>query len=96
MTKAVIRTQERALVTGQQFDPIISLVPDGLTSEHSWRAYERAPTDFLTWWAAQGKLPMSKAVVERHRRELREADLISEGRVFRRLSKGRQVNRAST
>jgi len=35
MTKAVIRTQERALVTGQQFDPIISLVPDGLTSEHS-------------------------------------------------------------
>jgi hypothetical protein len=75
MADAVIRTQERALVMGQQFDPIISLVLDGLTSEHSRRAYERALTDFLTWWSAQGKLPMSKTIVERHRRELREADL---------------------
>jgi len=49
-------------------------VLDGLTSEHSRRAYERALTDFLTWWSAQGKPPMSKAIVQRHRRELQEAD----------------------
>jgi hypothetical protein len=56
-------TQTGALAVGGQFDPIVNLVLDGLTSEHSRRAYGRALTDFLTWWIGQGKPPMSKATV---------------------------------
>lgn len=76
-------TTDRAMVTsGQQmaiegmrgFDPLVSLVLDGLTSAHSRRAYGRALEDFLTWWARNGKPQMSKAVVQRHKRELQDAD----------------------
>ena len=51
MTTRTLTTQIGALVVaGQlQFDPIVNLVLDGLTSSHSRRAYSRALTDFLTW-----------------------------------------------
>jgi len=44
---------------------IVNLVLDGLTSEHSRRAYEKALTDFLAWHAEQGRPPLSKALVHK-------------------------------
>ena len=48
MTTQTLITQTQA-----DFDPIVSLVVDGLTSEHSRRAYGRALGDFLSWYAGQ-------------------------------------------
>ncbi len=70
-------TQTGALAVGGQFDPIVNLVLDGLTSEHSRRAYGRALTDFLTWWIGQGKPPMSKATVQSYKVALQDDDLAS-------------------
>lgn len=44
----------------------ISLVTDGLTSEHSKRAYSKALTDFLGWMQASGK-PFVKATIQEYR-----------------------------
>ena len=72
-TTAVTTTTDKALAVGGQFDPIVNLVLDGLTSEHS----RRALTDFLTWWIGQGKPPMSKATVQRYKVALQGDDLAS-------------------
>lgn len=47
----------------QDTGAIVKLVLDGLTSEHSRRAYEKALTNFLAWHAEQGRPPLSKALV---------------------------------
>jgi len=75
MALTTTTTQTGALAVGGQFDPIVNLVLDGLTSEHSRRAYGRALTDFLTWWIGQGKPPMSKATVQRYKVALQDDDL---------------------
>jgi len=90
----MVGTKERALVTGQQFDPIVSLVLDGLTSEHSRRA-RQALTDFLTWWAGQGRPPISKAVVQRYKLELQEAGL-APSTINQRLSAIRKLVQEAT
>lgn len=64
-----------ALAPRTDFDPIVDLVEKGLTSKHSRRAYRRGLTDFLTWWTGQGKPQMSKAVVQRYKVDLQDADL---------------------
>jgi site-specific recombinase XerD len=47
----------------------IELVTNGLTSEHSKRAYERALKDFLGWMAANQK-PFVKATIQEYRQSL--------------------------
>lgn len=74
-TTAITTYKPQAITTGRRFDPIVSLVLDGLTSEHSRRAYEWALTDFLSSWEVQGCPTLSKAVVQRYKRELQEAGL---------------------
>jgi site-specific recombinase XerD len=74
-SKAVTTRESSALATAGQFDPIVSLVLDSLTSEHSRRAYGVALDDFLTWWDRQGQPSMSKAVVQRYKRKLQDNDL---------------------
>lgn len=59
--------------TGQA--QVIRVVLDSLGSEHSRRAYERSLTDFLLWHERTGKLPLSKAIVQRYIAELREKGL---------------------
>jgi len=54
---------------------IVGLVLDGLTSEHSKRAYERALTDFFAWHAEQGRPQLSKAVVQRYKAKLQDSGL---------------------
>lgn len=67
-------TTQNAIEPTRGFDSIIGLVLDSLTSAHSRRAYDRALADFLTWWGNQGRPPMSKAVVQRYKRTLQDAD----------------------
>jgi len=45
----------------------IDLVTNGLTSEHSKRAYSKALSDFFAWREANGNPPLSKATVQEYR-----------------------------
>src|SRR4051812_27592089 len=54
-----------------QLDRIKALVLDSVTSVHSRRAYDKALTDFMTWYQddADGQA-FTKAVVQRYARHL--------------------------
>jgi site-specific recombinase XerD len=56
-------------------DAVLRMVLDGLPSEHSRRAYERALLDFFHWHRGAGRPQLSKAVVQRYAAELREAGM---------------------
>jgi len=74
-TNALTIHDNSALTTVGQFDAIVDLVLDSLTSEHSRRAYGMALNGFLAWWDKQGRPPMSKAVVQRYKHALQDDDL---------------------
>ena len=71
---------------------IVGLVLDGLTSEHSKRAYEKALVDFLAWHTEQGRPLLSKALVQRYRVKL-ESDGLAPSTVNLRLSAIRKLAR---
>jgi site-specific recombinase XerD len=77
--------QQTAIEAVTGFDPIKNLVLDGLETEETRRAYDRALTDFLTWWvrqgSPQGRPPMTKAVVERYK-----GALLAEGKRARNVN----------
>lgn len=54
---------------------IIALALDGLTSEHSRRAYGKALADFLAWYTAEAKPGLAKATVQRYKTVLQESGL---------------------
>src|SRR5574338_247991 len=62
---------ETQIITSDRTDTraAIALVTNGLTSEHSKRAYGRALSDFLGWMEAQHK-PFTKATVQEYRQTL--------------------------
>ena len=70
-------TNQTALTTQPANDPqaVIGLVLDGLTSEHSRRAYGKALEDFITWYTAQGKPGLTKAIVQEYKTTLQAAGL---------------------
>src|SRR5205085_3723340 len=68
----------------------IEMVLDGLPSEHSRRAYERALTDFFHLHRGAARPPLNKAVVQRYAAELREAGM-SASSVNQRLSAIRKL-----
>ena len=68
----------------------IEMVLDGLPSEHSRRAYERALFDFFHWHRGAGRPQINKAVVQRYTAELREAGMSSSS-VNQRLSAIRKL-----
>src|ERR1043165_1381749 len=68
----------------------IRIVLDGLPSEHSRRAYERALTDFFYWHRGVGRPQLTKSVVQRYAAELREAGMSSSS-VNQRLSAIRKL-----
>lgn len=68
----------------------IRMVLDGLPSEHSRRAYERALSDFFLWHKGVGRPQLSKAVVQRYAAELREAGMAPSS-VNQRLSAIRKL-----
>ena len=63
------------LVTIKDYSAITSIVLDGLTSEHSKRAYEKALVDFLDWYDQSGKPGLSKATVQRYKTILQDQGL---------------------
>jgi site-specific recombinase XerD len=66
------------------------MVLDGLPSEHSRRAYERALFDFFHWHRGVGRPQLNKAVVQRYAAELRGAGM-SASSVNQRLSAIRKL-----
>jgi site-specific recombinase XerD len=68
----------------------IEMVLDGLPSEHSRRAYERALFDFFHWHRGVGRPQLNKSVVQRYAAELREAGM-SASSVNQRLSAIRKL-----
>jgi site-specific recombinase XerD len=68
----------------------IEMVLDGLPSEHSRRAYERALVAFFRWHAQAGRPMLNKALVGRYAAELRETGLSSSS-INQRLSAIRKL-----
>src|SRR5215210_5614999 len=68
----------------------IRMVLDGLPSEHSRRAYERALSDFFLWHRGVGRPQLNKAVVQRYAAELRDAGMAPSS-VNQRLSAIRKL-----
>ena len=69
----------RALVEGaaKDFGPLIALVLDSLSSEHSRRAYRHALGEFFRWYQAEapGGGGFTKATVQRYRTDLEGREL---------------------
>lgn len=63
----------------------IRMVLDGLPSQHSRRAYERALSDFFMWHRGDGRPQLGKAVVQRYAAELRKPGMAASS-VNQRLS----------
>ena len=68
-------TNAIALKTDDRLSTIVDMVADGLTSEHSRRAYRRAIADFTAWLAEAGRPGFSKATVNSYRAHLVAAGL---------------------
>ena len=81
---------DTAIIVKQDTQAVINLVLDGLTSEHSKRAYEKALTDFLAWHTEQGRPALSKALVQRYKVVLEDSGL-SSSTVNQRLSAIRKL-----
>ena len=60
-------------ISTNHIQPIIKLVTDAVTSQHTARAYERALTDFIAWHQATAQQGLSKATVQSHVAMLRES-----------------------
>jgi len=78
------------LTVYQDTSAVVNLVLDGLTSEHSKRAYSTALADFLGWHAEQGRPALSKALVQAYKSRL-EADGLAPATVNLRLSAIRKL-----
>ncbi len=91
MTGQLTIYEPRALAD-RDIAPIVNLVLDGLTSEHSRRAYSKALLDFLAWHADQGRPPLSKALVQAYKRKL-QADGLAPSTINLRLSAIRKLAR---
>ncbi len=65
----------KELTAINDYQAIIGLVLDGLTSDHSKRAYGKALIDFLEWYKQEGKPGLNKATVQRYKTILQEQGL---------------------
>jgi site-specific recombinase XerD len=87
---AIIPHNDTTLQAGQDYQAVIRLVCDSLTSDHSRRAYEKALTDFLAWFTAEGKPGLTKATVQRYKTILQESG-VSPATVNLRMSAIRKL-----
>lgn len=67
------------------FSKLIKMVTDGLTSEHSRRAYEKALHEFMNWYIEKGAPELKKAVVQEYKKYLQDLKL-SHATINQRLS----------
>ena len=54
---------------------VASLAVDAVSSAHSKRAYEKALKDFLAWYSAEARPPLSRAIVQQYWGVLESASL---------------------
>ncbi len=85
--------KQTAIVTADAGDmqKVIDLALDGLKSEHSRRAYEKALTDFLAWYTAEGKPGLSKATVQRYVKDELQTKGLSPATINQRVSAIRKL-----
>jgi site-specific recombinase XerD len=83
---------QTAIVTADdgKLQKVIDLALDGLTSEHSRRAYQKALTDFMAWYTAEGKPGLTKATMQKYKVVLQERGL-SASSVNQRMSAIRKL-----
>lgn len=74
----------------ERTDALISLVLDGLTSDHSKRAYDKALRDFLAWYQAHGYSRLDKACVQAYKVKL-QGDGLASSTINQRLSAIRKL-----
>jgi len=74
----------------EDLNAIIKIVSDGLTSEHSRRAYSKALSDFLEWYKLEGKPGFNKATVNKYKLALQEEGL-SPSTINQRMSAIRRL-----
>jgi len=79
-----------AIVTKQNFDQVISLVTDSLTSENSRVMYRKALVDFISWREQQGRPDLNKALVQKYKTVLQERNY-SAATINQRLSAIRKL-----
>lgn len=88
------RNADAISLTLNRLDPAeaqaIEMVLDGLPSEHSRRAYERALRDFFAWHKQAGRPQLNKALVQRYATGLRDAGM-SPSSINQRLSAIRKL-----
>lgn len=81
---------ELATIQTVNFQPIVNLVTNAVTSDHTKRAYERALTDFMAWHTNTGQSGFSKATVAAHVSALREQG-VSASSINQRLTAIRKL-----
>lgn len=81
---------ELATITTNTIQPIINLVCNAVTSDHTKRAYSRALTDFIAWHSTTGQAGFSKATVQAHVTALRDAG-VSASSINQRLTAIRKL-----
>lgn len=81
---------ELATITTNTIQPIINLVCNAVTSDHTKRAYSRALTDFIAWHSSTGQSGFSKATVQAHVTALRDQG-VSASSINQRLTAIRKL-----
>jgi site-specific recombinase XerD len=79
-----------ATVTTNNIQPVIDLVCNAVTSQHTRRAYSRALTEFMAWHSSTGQSGFSKATVQAHVSALR-ASGVSASSINQRLTAIRKL-----
>ena len=77
-------------ISTSHIQPIIKLVTDAVTSQHTARAYERALTDFIAWHSSAGQQGLNKATVQAHVSALRDRG-VSASSINQRLTAIRKL-----
>ena len=83
-------TTQLATVSANTIQPVIELVTNAVTSQHTKRAYGRALTDFMIWYQANGQSGLTKATVQAHVSALRAAG-VSASSINQRLTAIRKL-----
>lgn len=83
------------VVRAEDPQTVIDLVLDGLTSEHSKRAYQKALKDFYAWHIQEGRPGLNKATVQHYKTILQEYGL-SPATVNLRMSAIRKLAREAS
>jgi len=83
-------TTTLAPVTTTTIQPIINLVTNAVTSDHTRRAYTRALTEFMAWHQTTGQSGFTKATVQAHVSALRAAG-VSASSINQRLTAIRKL-----